>query len=166
MSYGNAYILRAPSGYAGQVSRTENLTSQPEAIDANYPPTAYGQVVKTVSGLCRIIASGDAAADVKGFTIRPYPSQEYSANEALGAGTPDPTKTIDVMKRGYMCVLFKGTTAAKGGQVNVCINTAGGGAIGDITETTDSNNVAIANCFFMGAADSNGIVEISYNVER
>jgi hypothetical protein len=167
MTITNAYLTRMPVGFVGMVNRQDQALLQPEIIDTSYPPVLYGTVVKMVSGKIRTIASGDAAADVRGFIAKPYPYNETSVSSAtLGAsGVPNPNLPCDIMKRGYMIVAFAGTTAAKGGQVNVCINTAGGGAIGDITETTDGNNVAIANCFFMGAA-SGGVVEISYNVER
>jgi hypothetical protein len=164
----NAYLTRMPAGFPGMVNRMSEATIQPEIIDASYPPVKFGIFVKMTSGKIRTIASADAATDVRGLIVRPYPYQQVSGDTSvLGASpTPDVTAPADILKRGYIIVAFAGTTAAKGGQVNVCINTAGGGAIGDITETTDGNNVAVANCFFMGAADANGNVEISYNIER
>ena len=168
MSIGNAYVTRMPAGFLGQVTRQDNSLLEPGIIDTSYPPTKYGTFVKMTSGKVRTIASGDAATDVRGIIVRPFPVQEYSSNEALDAATPDIYRPCDILKRGYVMVKFAGTTAAKGGQVNVCISASGGGTVGDITETTDSYNVAVTNCFFTGAADTSydSMVEVSYNIER
>lgn len=168
MTLGNAYVTRMPVGFPGMVNRVSEASLQQEILDATHPPLLYGTFVKMVSGKIHIIESGDAATAVCGLIAKPYPVQETTAaGSALGAAAvPNKDLPADILKRGYMIVGFAGVTAAKGGQVNVCINVAGGGAIGDITETTDGNNVAVANCFFMGAADANGMVEISYNIER
>ena len=163
---GNAYLTRMPVGFPGAVTRQDQVTLQPEMIDATNGPTAYGTFCKMTSGKVCKLAGGEAVGDIVGPIARPYPFQA-ATSEALGAGTPLLGSVGDIMKRGYMSVAFAGTTAAKGGQVYVCINVAGGNAVGEIFEGDDGgNNIAVTNCFFMGAADADGNVEISYNIER
>lgn len=166
MTIGNAYLTRMPVGFPGTVTRQDQATLQPEVLDATNGPTAYGTFCKMTSGKACKLAGGEAVGDIIGPIARPYPFQG-TTNEALGAGTPVLGSIGDIMKRGYMSVAFAGVTAAKGGQVYVCINAAGGNVVGEIFEGADTgNNIAVTNCFFMGAADANGDVEISYNVER
>lgn len=166
MALSNAYLTRMPIGFPGMINRQDQCILQPEVLDGTNGPTAYGTFVKMTSGKICKLAGSEAATAIVGLIARPYPVQEVSTPSALGdPATPNLSLPGDVLKRGYIIVKFAGTTAAKGGQVNVCINTAGGGAIGDITETTDGNNVAVVNCVFMGPA-SGGMVEISYNIER
>jgi len=169
MTLGNAYVTRMPAGFPGMVNRVSEASLQQEIIDQNYPPVLYGTLTKMVSGKVRTLPAAAAVGDIYGFIARPYPVQETTAaGSALGAaGVPNKELPCDILKRGYIMVDFAGVTASKGGQVYVCINTAGGNAIGEIFEGADAgNNIAVTNCFFMGAADANGIVEVSYNIER
>jgi hypothetical protein len=150
------------------VNRVSEASLQPEVLDAVNGPTKYGSFCKMTDGKVCKLAGGEAVGDIIGLISRPYPVQEVTATAAaLGAaGTPNLALPADIMKRGYMIIPFDGVTAAKRGQVYVCINVAGGNAIGEIFEGADAgNNIAVTNCFFMGAAD-NGVVEVSYNVER
>ena len=162
---GNAYLYRMPAGIPGVINRTTQATTEAGIIDTNYPPTSFGRFVKMVSGLIRTLASGDAATDVIGLIARPYPYQETTASQPLGTAVPRTTLPCDILKRGYMTVLFSGTTAAKGGQVYVRITADTGKLVGDIEEAADSAKcVAVVGCTFMGAADTDGNVEIAYNI--
>ena len=161
----NAYVYRMPAGIPGVVTRVGQSTLEARIIDTNYPPTAFGKFVKAVSGLIRTIASGDAATVVIGLIAKPYPYQEPTSNEAIGTATPSTVLPCDIMKRGYMIVHFNGTTAEKDGQVYVRITADTGKLVGDIEEGADSAKcVAVVGCFFMGAADADGNVEIAYNI--
>lgn len=168
MTLSNAFLYRMPVGFIGMVNRQETAILQPEVLDATNGPTSYGTFVKMTSGKICKLAGGEAVTDIVGLIARPYPVQETSTpGGVLGTpGAPNLALPGDVLKKGYMIIPFDGTTAAKGGQVYVCINVAGGNAIGEIFEGADGgNNIAVTNCFFMGAAD-NGVVEVSYNIER
>lgn len=156
-----AYATRVPSGFPGSISRQDSLTVVAEQIDSGTPPTAYGKPVKIVAGKVQPIASADSATVVAGFSARSFPLQ--STTNALGSSAPPTSGLLDVMRRGFMAVTLNSGTAARHGQVYVCINVAGG-AIGDIQAATSANNVAIAGCFFEGPADAGGVVEISYNI--
>ena len=166
MSLGNAYLFRIPTGIPGVLSRVDvGETIEPGIMDPNTPVTAFGVFVKKVSGKVQPIAATDAASVIQGLLVKPYPISEPSVNEAFLAGTPDPSTPANVLKRGYMTVSIGFGTAADGGQVYVCNNVAGGHAIGEIGDNSDAANcVVVAGCYFKGAADSNGVTEIAYNL--
>jgi len=171
MTLGNAYVTRMPAGFPGMVNRVSEASLQQEILDTTHPPLLYGEFVKIVDGKIHILESGDVAATVIcGLIAKPYPVQETTAaGSALGAAAvPNSALPCDILKRGYMMVSFGGTTAAKRGQVYVRVTVGdSGNAVGSIEEGADAGECeAVTNCFFMGAADTNGIVEISYNIER
>lgn len=163
----NAYLLRMPAGIPGALTRLEACTVVPEVYAASNYPTAFGVPVKFSSGKISKLTGSEGSTDIVGWLVRPYPTQ-YTSSEALETSTPNPSTVADIMKRGYMTIHFGGTTAAKGGQVYVRV-TAGdsGNAVGNIEEGADGGEcIAVTNCFFTGAADASGNVEISYNIER
>lgn len=161
-----AITLRAPVGFPGRISRSDSLTVQQEVIDSGTPPTIFGGVVKLVSGKLQPIASGDAGSVAYGFLVNAYPVQ--STTTAFGAATPPTSGIIDVMKRGYMTLTLKLGAAAKGGQVYVVTTAGGTVVVGDIVTSASpaggGTAVAVSNAFFMGPADSSGVVEIAYNI--
>lgn len=159
-----AYTTRVPAGVVGSVSRAEpGQTIQTEIIDSTTPPTAYGQFVKLVSGKVQPIASGDASTVVFGLAVRTFPTS--SSTNALGAAAPPTSGLIDVLRRGYMAVALAQGTAVKGAPVYARVTAATGKAVGDIETAADSDKcVVVAGAFFEGAADANGITEISFNI--
>lgn len=159
-----AFISRMPVGVPGAVTRAEQgMTIQPELIDSTTPPTAYGQFVKLVAGKVQPVASGDAATVIMGLAVRAYPVQ--SATNALGVAAPPASGIINVLRRGYMAVTLAQGTAAKGAPVYVRATADTGKAVGDIETAADSGKcVAVPGAFFEGAADANGITEISFNI--
>ena len=159
-----AYTTRVPAGFAGQITRDDSKTIVPEIIDASTPPTAFGSFVKLVSGKLQPIASGDAATVVHGVLVKSYP-QQSSTNTLGAASTPPASGVIDVLRRGYIAVPLAQGTAAKKGQVYVRVTADTGKAVGDIETAADSAKcVAVSGCFFTGAADSNGVVEVEFNI--
>src|SRR5690606_6207358 len=107
----------------------------------------------------------DTISLIYGIYVRPYPT--HSSQDALGTSTP-PTKGIgNVLKRGYMTVLLRNSTAAvKNGAVYVRLaDPATGTPAGGLeaaADSTDTDVLSVAN--FMGAADAAGCVEIAYNI--
>ena len=161
-----AYTTRMPAGFAGRVSRSDSKTIEQQIPDGSTPPTVYGTAVKMVSGKLKPMGSGDAASLIYGLLVNPYPMQ--STTNTAGAATPPTTGVLDVMRRGYMTVALKLGTAAKAGQVYIVTTAGGTVVIGDVVTASSpaggGTAVALANGFFMGAADSNGVVEIQYNI--
>lgn len=149
----NAFLYRMGSGYAGAISRIEALVSEPNIIDAATPPTVFGVPVKLSSGKITICTGSDTPY---GFLIRPYPTQSQT-NEALGAATPSLTQTLDVMRSGYMQVKNTLGIPAKDGKVYYNQTTG-------LIQASSSGGTEIAGCKFMGTEDSDGIVEIAYNI--
>jgi hypothetical protein len=165
----NAFIYRMPAGIAGDVTRLEHATIEPQQFDTSYPVLLFGVPVKMTSGKIRPIAAADTiATDVYGILVRPYPSQ-MTASEALGAGTPDTSKIANVLRRGYMTVKCQLGTPAKNGIVYVR-KTAHSTLpliypIGGIEAAADSAKCeAMSGAYFVGTADADGNVEISYNI--
>jgi hypothetical protein len=166
MSTTSVFLTRMPSGIPGAVTRAEHATIVPEVYAASNYPTLFGSPVKYSSGKIVKFTGSEAIADMAGWLVRPYPSM-YTSSEAISTSTPNPTQIANVLKRGYMTVLLSFGTAAKGAQVYVCVATTGGHVVGTIGDSSDSSYcIAVAGCYFMGAADADGNVEISYNVER
>jgi|GEM_PF-1521067 hypothetical protein len=147
----NAFLYRMGAGYAGAISRIEALVAEPNQLDRTTPPGVFGVPVKLVAGKIQICKSSDVPY---GFLIRPYPTQA-NVNEALNAGTPDPNQLCDVMRSGYMQVKCTAGTPAK--NADVYFNSSTG-------LVQAESGTKIDNCKFMGTADSNGLVEIAYNI--
>ena len=167
----NVFLSRMPAGIPGTVTRSEHSTIEPQVMDATTPVTVYGVPVKFVSGKVQPIAAADVVANViQGLLVRPYPTQT-AANEAMGTATPSTVNTADILKRGYMMVKVNASlpsaVPAKGGAV-YCRKTDHGAAeylVGGIESDADSAKCeAIPGCYFTGTMDSNGNVEIAYNI--
>lgn len=163
---GNAFIYRMPGGIPGEVTRKEASVIEPWPFDASYPVEEFGLPVKLVSGKIRPMAEDDTGQPY-GFLVRPYPSQ-MASSEALGTATPDTTKVGDVLVRGYVIVKnLNGTPAADG---SVYYRSQAGSPsenVGKIEAENDGSPttcIAITSARFMGAADTDGNVEIGFNV--
>ena len=163
----NTFTYRMPAGVVGDVTRKEQSTIETQIMDPNTPVLAYGVCIKYVSGLVQPIASGDAATVVEGLLARPFPVQGGVA-DAFGSIAPNKALPCDVMKRGYMTVQqvdFATNAATKGAQMYVQVTADTGLAVGSIVIGSDGGKaVAIANCFAMGPADANGLLEVAYNI--
>jgi hypothetical protein len=152
----NAILYRMPAGIAGDVTRREQATVEPQIMDPTTPVLVFGVPVKMVSGKIKpLAASGDA---IYGFLCRPYPVSA-ATSEALGTATPSTVLEANILRRGYMTVNVQAGVVAKDGQVYFNDTT---GHVEGLTSAP--GQTAISGCKFMGAADSDGNVEISYNL--
>lgn len=165
-----AITLRMNAAIAGAVTRSyPGQVITQEVIDANTPPTAYGQPVKLVSGKIQPMGSTDAATLIYGITVRPFPKTDNTGTSpGYGAGTPPTSGIIDIMRVGFMGTKLALGTAARGAQAYV-VTTAGGTVnIGDIVDAASpaggGTAVAPANWYFTGAADPSGNTEISVGI--
>lgn len=162
----NAILYRMGAGIPGDVTRREAARIEQHQMDASYPVTQFGLPVKLVSGKIRPMAEDDTGQPY-GFLVRSFPTQVQS-NEALATATPDATKIQDVLVAGYMTVDNAEGTPAKGNTVYYRSQQSSPAVlIGRIEAEADvspETNIAITNCYFMGAADSDGNVEIAFNV--
>lgn len=161
---GNAFIYRMPAGIAGDVTRHEHSKIEPQQFDANYPVLAFGVPVKMVSGKIRPMADGDVYTAVYGFLVRPFPSQ-MATSEAIGVATPDMTKIADVLVSGYMTIKVANGVAVK--DADVYFRHAAGSpaeTIGQVEAGTLTDNTVLTGAKFMGTGDSDGNVEIKFNI--
>lgn len=162
-----AFTYRMPAGIPGDISRKQNAVVEANQIDSGTPPTLYGVPIKLVSGKVRPIASGDAATDIYGLLVRPFPTN--AGTDGLGTSTPPTSGLCDVLKSGYMSVKLNGNRSAlKNGVVYVRVGAAQDPTskpIGGIEAEADgARTVIMANAYFSGPEDSSGNVEIAYNV--
>jgi hypothetical protein len=168
MTVSNAFIYRMPAGIAGDVTRREHAVIEPQQFDEDYPCEAFGIPVKMVSGKIRPMAEDDSSQPY-GFLIRPYPSQ-MTASEGLGEATPDPTKIADVLVKGYLTVqVLEGTPTKDGAVYYRSQDGSPAENVGRLevdSAGSPTTNVKIVNCRFMGTGDSNGNVEIEFNVHN
>lgn len=155
-----AYLYRMPAGIAGDVTRKSDVTLEPNILGAD---AAFGAAVKLSAGKIVPVEAGDGAAAVYGFLARPFPNQGgvlgLTADGKLGAGN-----ACDVMRRGYMTVSLARGAAAKGGQVHLRIAVAADKAVGELEAAAVANETVALAATFMGPADSDGNVEIAYNI--
>jgi hypothetical protein len=161
-----------PAGIPGDANRAFHCLIEPQVITptgTTGAPTAYGlaMVVDATAGNIgnmRVAASGDAAASVYGFLVRPYPTQTI-ATDGLGTSTPPASGACDIMRVGYMTVLLTGTTVAvKGGRVYIWFGATGGTHVaGGVLAGTETSGLALSGATFMGPADTLGNVEISFD---
>ena len=163
----NAFLYRMPAGIPGDVTRHEGARIEQQLLDADYPVTLYGLPVKMTSGKIRPMASADTEQPY-GFLVRPYPTQVASSpNVPLTSAAVPPTEGIvDVLVAGYMTVKIEENTPAKNGAVYYRKTQTSPEVLLGRLETADvsSEGTAITGCIFMGTADSDGNVEIRFNV--
>lgn len=160
-----SYLYRMPAGIVGDINRAEHATVETALQHATKYATSYGIPIKFVAGKVAHVESGDDASVVAGFIVRPYPTGPAVNNEAEGVATPPASGPVDVLTRGYIIGKLARGTAVRRGAVFVRVTADTGKLVGDIEDAADSGKcVAIPGCYFMGAADANGIVEIAYNI--
>lgn len=151
----NAFLYRCPAGIPGDVTRREAAIISAEIIDPDTPVTVFGSPVTMVSGKIQPINADSEV--VYGFLVRPYPAQGTS-NEALATATPNTSLPGDVMRRGYMTVKCTTGTPTKNAAVYVNWDD------GTLQTTQGGNEDLIPDCYFTGAGDTNGYVEISFGI--
>jgi hypothetical protein len=160
------YRGRVPVGWPGNISRRDNLATEPRRVGAT-PPAAYGLAVKVnAAGEIIELPASSAAGDIYGLIIGP----EFSTF------TPKPEANImgDVMRQGYMTVKVASGTVAANGAVYVRISNASAGhPLGEInaaavTESSTLRTAVMSGARFVGpstpAADGTCIAEIALNI--
>jgi len=168
-----AYKFRIDTGYAGTLSREPapgDIT--PENLDpsANWAAYGFGLPVKyNASGLITPLTGGETAAEIAGLLVRSYPGRAVS-NTGSAAYPQVNGGAQDTARRGYMSVTLYGAgTPVKGSPVYVRVANPGTGeVVGGFEATADStasNQIELPNARFEGPAGSDGITEISFNLQ-
>ena len=173
-----AFLYRMGAGSPGDVNRTHPVDIEACLIDSTSgaAPTSYGQAVllnTTSGGISQYAAGAITTSPVAyGVTVRPYPIQAASATNYgavdVGAATPATSGIVDVCRRGYVMVSvqYLPTSVTKGSTVYVrCTTTSAARYQGGFEGASDAGiNVALTNCIYNGVPDSNGVVEIAFNI--
>lgn len=161
-----AFTYRMPAGIPGDITRQSQSTIETGIFDANNMFSAFGLFGKISSGKFVPVGSGDVAASVYGFLVRPYPATGANASDPLGTSVPSSNMRANILRRGYANVKVNAGTAAIGGQVYIRVAAAAAGKpIGGIEAASDSTNtIAVTNCTFLSAADASGNAEICFNI--
>lgn len=141
-----AYLFQAPTGVPGDITRTDETNVEPAMLKAvsSVFAQAFGIPMKYVAGGISQWETGDAAADFAGVLVREVPSISGNANSGFSDTIPYPKVPQGLAVRGYVSVLCKVGTPARGGVVYIRTVAATGKAIGDFEADFDSgNNVAL-----------------------
>ncbi|MBQ8091382.1 MAG: hypothetical protein IJ233_11630 [Pyramidobacter sp.] len=153
-----------PIGFNGQVARTSFALIESKFMSSAAPVAAYGCACKLDGDVIKALASGDTAAAVYGFVVRP---QVVQASAFPGPTmddfvAPDAKQPQSVLVKGYMNAKVNAGTAAAGGQVYVRIASGTDAKpIGGVEAAADgSNTIALNGAMFVGAADEYGVAEI------
>jgi len=157
-----SYMFRMPAGVAGAISRPGSPTDvEPNVLNSGSVFPGYGLPGKIVSGLFVPLAT---SADVAyGFLERPYPITG-GVSDGLGVSTPPTSGLVGVMRKGYMMVKCNAGSPTRGGLVyfryanGVTATPVGGIEAAAVASTT----AVLTGAQFMGPADANGNVEISF----
>jgi len=168
----SAFPFRMGAGFPGAVNRTHPANIEPGLMDPVAPPTFYGQAVvadNTSANGIRVPKTGDGAANIFGFAVRPFPIQPTTGGLtfAYGAVTPPTNQPIDIMKSGYMIVTLQGAAGAfKGTPIQICTIAGTGYVMGGASVDTVSGTFVqlTGQTYFNGPADAAGLVEIAFNV--
>lgn len=170
---GTAYLTRMPLSIAGAVTRPQDLTAEPVALDPKKVFSKYGLAGKWSGNDFVPLEEGDTIDDVAGILIRPYPTHSQPDMAALGVASG---VTGDKLSRGYICVTVpqgQAAAATKGAPVYVRIAGAKEDSpLGSLVLTPDAtadNTPQLTAARVMGPGDGAagaglGHVEIAYNI--
>ena len=135
-----AFLFRAPSGVAGDITRQLDTTVESGLLNAAKAPAAFGAPVKIVSGKFEAIESGDAAADFAGIISRVAPSIAGDTAQTFASGTPNADSVQGIVVSGYINVVCTVGTPARGGQVFMRVAADTGKAVGDLEASADGSD--------------------------
>lgn len=164
----NSILYRMPSGVPGTLSRT-GLAYIIETANllSGSAPAAYGLpvAVDPATGYVRAIEGTDTAASIYGFLVRPFPTQGGDSTDTPIGSSPPPTSgPVDVLKKGYLSVSVTRGSPFKGSPVYVRILANASypnSPVGGVEASADgTNTVQLANAYFTGTTDGNGIGEL------
>jgi len=166
-----AFLYRMGHGFAGALTRESQASIESQQFADPSGFAAHGLPGKIDANDQFVpIASGDAAADVYGFLVRPYPFQGATAGDVnVGSVAPTYDRQANVMRRGYISVKNNAGTPGLNKPVYIRVATGTGGTpvtagIEAEAPTTATNSIKLTNAVFMSTGDADGNVEIAYNI--
>ena len=138
-----AYLFSAPNGVAGDVTRADETNVEPAMLIAHSGTfaQAFGIPMKYVAGGIQQFSGGETAPDFAGVLVREVPSISGNTNAGFTDNIPNPPQVQGFAVRGYVSVLCKFGTPARGGVVYVQVTANAGAVPGDFrADGTDSGN--------------------------
>ena len=163
-----AYLLTAPNGVAGDVTRTDESNVEPAMLVAASSVYAqkFGIPMKYVSGGIQQFNGGaEFPADFAGVLIREVPSQSGNALGGFSDNIPNPDAPQGLMVRGYCSVLCTSGTPARGGAVYVQTVANGGINVGEFRTTDDGSNAILLDNVIWASdgkdADNNAEIRVA-----
>ena len=160
-----AYTFRAPAGFAGDVSRPDEIQIESMIVNTSLPPLTFGApvVVNATTGLAQAWAGTNIATDFGGISVRTAPSIAGSTAQGFNQGVPNTTVPLGVLVSGYINVKCPVGTPIKGQPVAICITAGGGKAVGDFGTVVDAANLSIPRLTWaVNGVDANLISEVRY----
>lgn len=156
------FLTRMPSGIPGDITAKANAKVDPVVLNAAAAFSGYGLPGKFVAGKFVPVSAAADGVKVRGFLARPYPTQTGAAD---GSGVSAQI-VGDALRSGHITVRCNAGNPAKDGAVYVRVAAAAAGKpIGGIeaAAVVDETEV-IPGAYFTGAKDTDGTVEIEYNI--
>jgi len=133
-----AFLYRAPSGVAGDITRQQDTIVESGLLNAAKAPTKFGAPVKIVSGKFEKIEASDAATVFAGILSRSVPSIAGDTAQSFGTGTPNTASINGIIVKGYVNVVCAVGTPVRGAQVFMRITADTGKLVGDLETAADS----------------------------
>ena len=157
-----AFLFRAPSGVAGDITRQLDTVVESGLLNAAKAPTAFGAPVKIVSGKFEKIEASDAATVFYGILSRIAPSIAGDTAQTFASGTPNASSVQGIVREGYVNVVCPVGTPARGGQVFMRITADTGKLVGDLETAADSGKcVALVGVTWaVDGKDASNVTEI------
>ena len=140
-----SYLYNADNGVPGDITRTDETNVEPAMLIASGSPAVFAQAfgipMAYATGGITQFQSTNAAADFAGVLVREVPGISGNFNQGLLDTTPYPAVPQGLAVRGYVSVVCKYGTPARGGVVYVQITAHSGAIPGDFrADGTDSGN--------------------------
>lgn len=135
-----AYLYNAPAGVPGSVTRPDETNVEPAklvAVDDTYAQ-AFGIPMKYASGGISQFEVDDVATAFAGVLVREVPSISGSLDEGFTDNIPWSKQIQGLAVRGYVSVVCKQGTPARGGIVYVRVEADTGKNIGDFEASSDT----------------------------
>lgn len=136
----DAYLYSAPAGIPGDITRTDETNVEPAmlvAVSAVYAQAFGIPMVYATGGISQWSAT-KVATDFAGILVREAPGISGNLNSGLADTTPNPDFPQGLAVRGYVNVVCKQGTPARGGIVYVRVEADTGKFIGDLEAVTDT----------------------------
>ena len=148
-----AYLLNAPIGFQGDVTRPDETNVEPAMlVGVGSPPVypvAFGLAMKYVAGGVQQFNGGsETAPSFAGILVREIPqigaSSTYDSQSTVTADVPNPVQVQGLCVRGYALVPCTHGTPARGGTVYVQIVADTGAIVGSFRADGTDGGDAVA----------------------